>query len=188
VSLGGDGVRGQAGREFDAGRRRWAIPEWRPFSIGDPLALRHCEVAAMEIEQAFAAGRAVGEVSFNALIVKSADRRRAAARHSGPIPLLHRKFSSRSFNLSIAQMLRLFSHWTHISNMNVIEAFYPFIARRERGYWPARLCCREPRFLVKNFVFFREPRFCREPCFWSRNSCFAEKPVFKDEIPFLNPF
>jgi hypothetical protein len=138
----------------------------------------------MEIEQAVAAGRAVGEVCFNALIVESliidpliiydlitnalilnmlifralivkapivdalrlVTLGRFRSRIGGSLPVV--------FNLSIAQMLRLFSHWTHISiNMNVIEALYPFIARRERGCWPAP-CAVE------------KPVFRREPCFW----------------------
>ena len=77
------------------------------------------------IEQAFAAGRAVGEVSFNALIANSLinnsliidtlmigaqmlvtlGRPRSRTGSSNPVV----------FNLSTAQMLSLFSHWTHIS-------------------------------------------------------------------------
>jgi len=83
--------------------------------LGIRWPCEHCEVAAMEIEQAFAAGRAVGEVSFNALIVKAqivdALRLVTLARFrsciGSSLPVV--------FNLSIAQMLRLFSHWTHIS-------------------------------------------------------------------------
>ena len=118
------------------------------------------EVGTMEIEQAFAAGRAVGEVSFNALIIETltieAPTMEALTIETPIIealiiealtvkmPIYNRlilqtriiemlisdalmlatlgRFRSRAgnsipvvFNLSIAQMLRLFSHWTHIS-------------------------------------------------------------------------
>jgi hypothetical protein len=89
----------------------------------------------MEFEHAVAAGRAVGEVGFNALIVATLidhalissalivdtlishgligdalmlvtlGRIRSRTGSSNPVV----------FNLSTAQMLRLFSHWTHIS-------------------------------------------------------------------------
>jgi len=114
----------------------------------------------MEIEQAVAAGRAVGEVSFNAMIFESliiASRIINARIINALIieiliiealtmkmliinslilqtPIVETlirdalmlvtlgRFRSRTgrsipvvFNLSTAQMLRLFSHWTHIS-------------------------------------------------------------------------
>jgi hypothetical protein len=74
----------------------------------------------MKIEHAVAAGRAVGEVGFNALIVHALiiaalmidaltlvtlGRIRSRTGSSNPVV----------FNLSTAQMLRLFSHWSHIS-------------------------------------------------------------------------
>ena len=113
------------------------------------MGIRWCyeqrEVGTMEIEQAVAAGRAVGKVSFNAMIIETLiietliiealtvkmpiNNRlilqtriiemlisdalmlltlgRFRSRTGGSIPVV--------FNLSIAQMLRLFSHWTHIS-------------------------------------------------------------------------
>lgn len=74
----------------------------------------------MEIEQACAAGSAVCEVGFNALIANALiidalmidalmlvtlGRIRSRTGSSNPVV----------FNLSIAQVLRLFSHWSHIS-------------------------------------------------------------------------
>ena len=74
----------------------------------------------MKIEHAVAAGRAVGEVGFNALIVHAliiaalmidaqtlVTLGRIRSRTGSSIPIV--------FNLSTAQMLRLFSHWSHIS-------------------------------------------------------------------------
>ena len=74
----------------------------------------------MKVEQAVAAGRAVSKVGFNALVVYflvidalmlgalmlvTLGRIRSRTRSSNPVV----------FNLSIAQVLRLFSHWSHIS-------------------------------------------------------------------------
>jgi len=74
----------------------------------------------MKVEQAVAAGRAVSKVGFNALVVYflvidalmlgalmlvTLGRIRSRTGSSNPVV----------FNLSIAQVLRLFSHWSHIS-------------------------------------------------------------------------
>lgn len=94
----------------------------------------------MEIEQAVAAGRAAGEVGFNALIVrkliitKLIDFALISSALIVDMPVSHRLIGgvltlvtlghirSRTgssipviFNLSTAQVLRLLSHWTHIS-------------------------------------------------------------------------
>ncbi|HEY2168548.1 MAG TPA: hypothetical protein VGJ30_02915 [Candidatus Angelobacter sp.] len=79
----------------------------------------------MKIEHAVAAGSAVSEVGFNALIVHVliinaqiiaalmidaltlVTLGRIRSRTGSSIPV--------AFNLSTAQMLRLFSHWSHIS-------------------------------------------------------------------------
>lgn len=74
----------------------------------------------MKVEQAVAAGSAVGEVGFNALVVhllisdalmidalRLVTLGRLRSRTGISIPVV--------FNLSIAQMLRLFCHWSHIS-------------------------------------------------------------------------
>jgi hypothetical protein len=80
--------------------------------------------ATMKIEHAVAAGRAVGEVGFNALVVNAlivtlitgtlmidalmlVTLGRLRSRTGSSIPIV--------FNLSIAQVLRLFSHWSHVS-------------------------------------------------------------------------
>jgi hypothetical protein len=74
----------------------------------------------MKVEQAVAAGRTVSKVGFNALVVHflvidalmigalmlvTLGRIRSRTRSSNPVV----------FNLSIAQVLRLSSHWSHIS-------------------------------------------------------------------------
>jgi hypothetical protein len=89
----------------------------------------------MEIEQACAAGRTVGEVGFNALIndllidhalISSALIVDTLTSHGligdalmlvtlGRIRSRTGGSNSVVFNLSIAQVLRLFSHWSHIS-------------------------------------------------------------------------
>lgn len=88
----------------------------------------------MEIEQAAAAGRAVGEVGLNALITDALIIRMIIQTPIIQISIIQipisdalevvtlDRFRSRIgssfpvvFNLSVAQMLRLFSHWTHIS-------------------------------------------------------------------------
>jgi hypothetical protein len=87
----------------------------------------------MEIEQAVAAGRAVGEVGFNALIIETLTMKMIINSVILQTPIVETpisdalkvvtldRFRSRMgssfpvvFNLSIAQMLRVFSHWTHI--------------------------------------------------------------------------
>src|SRR6185312_7373557 len=82
--------------------------------VGLQLIGRRDKEATMEIEQAVAAGSAVGQVSFNALIAAlmidaltlvTLGRIRSHTGSSMPVV----------FNLSTAQVLRLFSHWTHIS-------------------------------------------------------------------------
>jgi hypothetical protein len=88
--------------------------------VGLRLIGRRDKEATMEIEQAVAAGSAVGEVSFNALIANAliiaalmidaltlVTLGRIRSRTGSSIPVV--------FNLSTAQVLRLFSHWTHIS-------------------------------------------------------------------------
>jgi len=127
------------------------------WPVGLRLIGRRAKEATMKIEQAVAAGSAVGEVSFNALIVQLlivnfqianfqivnllimnalivnlpivnaliisfsfpiiaalmicalmlVTLGRLRSRTGSSIPVV--------FNLSIAQVLRLFSHWTHIS-------------------------------------------------------------------------
>jgi len=84
----------------------------------------------MKIEHAVAAGRAVGEVSFNALVVHALIIA-ALIIHALIVEALMidalrlvtlGRIRSRTgssiavvFNLSTAQMLRLFCHWSHIS-------------------------------------------------------------------------
>jgi hypothetical protein len=81
--------------------------------------------ATVKTEQTVAAGSAVGEMGFNALIANTliANSLTIDALMIGALKLVtlgrlrSRTGSSNPvvFNLSIAQVLRLFSHWSHIS-------------------------------------------------------------------------
>ena len=88
--------------------------------VGLRLIGRRGKEATVKTEQAVAAGSAVGEVGFNALIVNTLiiDALMIDALMLVTLGRLRSRIGSSNpvvFNLSIAQVLRLFSHWSHIS-------------------------------------------------------------------------
>jgi hypothetical protein len=106
--FGGESVRSKAGCELAKGVVAGA------FGSGDRIHLyvrellwicEKAEAGPMEIEQVAAAGRAAFKVRVNTQGLIGLVRIRS--RTGSSIPVV--------FNLSIAQVLRLFIHWTHIS-------------------------------------------------------------------------
>jgi hypothetical protein len=105
---------------------RWAIP--RRVGLG---RVGHAgKEATVKTEQTVAAGSTVGEMGFNALIVnlpiantlivnsQTIDTLMIDALMLVTLGRLRSRTGSSNpvvFNLSIAQVLRLFSHWSHIS-------------------------------------------------------------------------
>ena len=143
--FGGNVVGGQASCELTEVIVAGAVRSGGRSQLGIRWFYEQREVGTMEIEQAVAAGRAVGEVGFDALIFQILIVRTPIFRLRIIRTLITRlliykilivqtliidalmlvtlgRFRSRTgrsipvvFNLSTAQMLRLFSHWTHIS-------------------------------------------------------------------------
>ncbi|HEY5027682.1 MAG TPA: hypothetical protein VIK39_04685 [Candidatus Angelobacter sp.] len=105
---GGEVIEGQAGSELAKGVVAGAVRSGGRVHLYVRELLWLCEQAeagTMEIEQAVAAGRAALEVRVNTHGLIGLVRIRSRAGRSIPVV----------FNLSTAQMLRLFIHWTHFS-------------------------------------------------------------------------